>query len=140
MPFEINIDDANRIIEVVAHGSASLEEHKQARIEAAMLLRHHGYKSLLVDLQELHTKGSATTMTCFDFGTTYLNDGIPVDCLIAHVIPADTSASKDVEFVSTVASNRGGIIQEFDTLEQSRQWLTSTSIKPANTTPTKTTH
>jgi hypothetical protein len=133
MLFKIDLNEKKRIIEVVIYGPASHDHHKQARIEAAVLLQHHGFKCLLVNMRELQTKSVISTRQCFDFGTSYSKDGIPADCLIAHVMPTDAIAFRDVEFVSTVASNRGSVIQQFKTPEQAYKWLVSTSQKREKT-------
>jgi hypothetical protein len=123
MAYEIRIDRERKIVEVVVRGAATHEEHMAARAATGKVLRENGYTRLLVDLRELLTKGVISTITCYDFGASYTQDGIPPDCKIAHILPLDPAALQDVHFITTVGINRGNLIREFSEVEEARGWL-----------------
>jgi hypothetical protein len=124
MAWEATFDEAGAIVRVAVRGSTPSEEHLSARAAVARLLREHDSRRLLVDLRELETETVITTLGAFQFGASYsTEEGIPSGVRIAHLLPRDPKALRDVDFITAVATNRGAIIRNFDNEEQARAWL-----------------
>jgi hypothetical protein len=124
MPYHITTDEANGIVQVTVSGIISYEEEQAARLEAARILNEKHFDRLLVDLTELKSGGKVTTTECFDFGSTYSKSGFPPNIHIAHVLPIDPVKKSNIEFVTTVALNRGIFAKEFNSIDAASAWLT----------------
>jgi len=125
MPYEINIDEKNEIINVRVWGSAARGDHLTARNEAAKLCGKWDFKRLLIDLKDLKTGKGISTMGCYRFGESLTKGILPLDIRIAHVMPSDEEAYRAVELATSVAQNRGGMVRDFNTPVQAKKWLLS---------------
>jgi len=124
MAWEVTFLEDQGIVRVAVWGSAAREEHHAARAEAGRLLRERDSQLLLVDLHDLETEGVISMIGCFDFGSSYLQPGrIPAEARVAHVLPKDPKAAKDVEFLTAVAANQGATIRNFESREDACAWL-----------------
>lgn len=125
MGYEIKTDEVNKAVLVRIYGPAAPEEHISARKEASALLIKNKYSRLLVDLKDLQTKNIASLTNCFDFGSSFAKVGIPKHTRIANIIPETEQSKNDVDFVSTVAANRGILIKNFLDSVKAMEWLLS---------------
>jgi len=128
MPYEINIDEKNEIINVRLWGLATRGDHITARNEAAKLCNNRKFKKLLINLIDLKTGKGISTMGCYRFGESLTQGILPTDIQIAHVMPSDEEANRAVELTVSVAQNRGGMVKDFATPGQARTWLLSQPI------------
>ncbi len=122
MPCEIKVYDKEGIVQMRLEGIVGKEEVRQARTNAGQALRQGGYRRLLVDLSDFVVAGSST-LGSFDFATGFQESGIPASARIAHVLPKDPNERSNVQFITTVAFNRGFQVREFETLEEARKWV-----------------
>lgn len=125
MKYEIKTDKANKTVLVRIYGPAAPEDHISARKEASALLVKNNYSRLLVELKDLKTDNIASLTGCFDFGTTFVKVGNPIQTRIANIIPEEGKSRDDINFVSTVAANRGIMIKNFHDSEKAMEWLLS---------------
>ncbi|MFH1144805.1 MAG: hypothetical protein V1774_09705 [Candidatus Eisenbacteria bacterium] len=123
MPHEISLDERNAVVRVRVSGAATHEEHLAARLEAAGLCRAKGWPRMLVDLRDLKTAETVTTVSCFEFGSSYRTADLPDACRIAHILPQAARARRDVEFVATVGLNRGILLRNFTDSDEAMRWL-----------------
>jgi hypothetical protein len=122
MPHEVSYDENDKIVLMRAFGKVSPEEHIVARQQAAQLCREKKCLKVLGDLRDLDTEKSST-QDCFEFGESIVLEDIDPDTRLAIVVPRDLDSSQDVQFVSTVASNRGRFLWQFKTVEEAKKWL-----------------
>jgi hypothetical protein len=127
MPYEVTADEDHETIMVRLWDSLTPAEHRVARCQAAALCTERQFQKMLVDLRDLSTKDFSTTMTCYDFGETLARGAVPRGTWLAHVMPTDATAHRDVHFTLSVAKNRGGLIEEFTTVADAAEWLQSTA-------------
>jgi hypothetical protein len=124
MAWDVSFREDQEIVQVVVRGAAPREEHLAARAAAARLLQDRLCHRLLVDLRELETEGMVSMVGCFDFGSHYSRpDRIPAEIRVAHLLPSNPKASKDVEFMTALAVNQGAAIRNFESLEEACAWL-----------------
>ena len=124
MAWEVTFREDQGIVQVVVRGAAPREEHLAARAAAARLCQDRQCPRLLVDLRELETEGMITMVGCYDFGSNYSRpDRIPAEIRVAHLLPGDPKASKDVEFMTALALNQGATIRNFESPEDACAWL-----------------
>ena len=120
MPYEVSFDKIDRIVEVRVSGLATHDDHCAARDEALRLGQENRCSRLLVDLRELDTTRSSA-MDCFTFGETLARSSPGVR--LAHVLPKEARSREAVRFTSIVEANRGGLVREFDSFDEAREWL-----------------
>lgn len=123
MPYEVRIDPNDLIVVARVFGSASTDEHRNAFEEALRSCTEHGIVRLLVDLRDLETEGIVTTTKAYTFGESMARETRLRTVRIAHVLPENADARAQIEFISTVASNRGRMAREFTSLHEARRWL-----------------
>ena len=115
MAWDVSFREDQGIVQVVVRGAAPREEHLAARAAAARLFQDRQCHRLLVDLRELETEGMITMIGCYDFGSNYSRpDRIPAEIRVAHLLPGDPKASKDVKFMTALAVNQGATIRNFE--------------------------
>jgi hypothetical protein len=123
MLYEITYDDQTAIVHVRVSGSAPPDDHQAARMEAAQLCCDKNCPRLLVDLRRLIIDKSISTLSGFNFGAGYQDIVFPQATRIAHVMPTDNKAFELVDFIATVALNRGVLIRNFRTVREAVKWL-----------------
>jgi len=125
MPYELTIDEDNETIQVRLWDFLTSDEHRAARRNAVQLCVEHQFRRLLIDLRDLKTQNVSTTGSCYDFGESLTEGAVPQGTFLAHVMPIDATARRDVQFTLTVAKNRGGSVEGFTTAEEASRWLLS---------------
>ena len=123
MPFQVTFDKDNKIVIVKVSDKATKKEHYSALEKALQLCYKKKIKKLLVNLKNLDTKGIVSTVGAFKFGKTLATDNRLKGVFLAHVLPILPDSSEDIDFISTVASNRGVITKNFASLEEAKNWL-----------------
>ena len=121
MCHEIISDAENEIVLVKISGYLELEGHKKIRKESYELCKKNGWNRILADLTGLKTK-SNMSYACYDFGSSYYSESGQI-MKIANVLPKDKNAKESTEYVSTVASNKGFIVENFNDIETAKKWL-----------------
>jgi hypothetical protein len=122
MPYEISYDQQDNMVKIHFSCDDAKQEHYLALEEACELCSKHHCKKLLIDLRELKKEiTSRKEIGCFDFGESVAMKMFGFK--IAHVLPKVASEMRDIEFISTVESNRGVNSQEFFTVEDALKWL-----------------
>jgi hypothetical protein len=122
MPYEVSYDKEDNIVLLRAFGMVTHEEHEAARRQAAQLCRENECTRILANLLELDTKKSST-QNCLDYGEALAKENISFSTCIAVVLPTDLDSNKDIQFVTTVAANRGRPTFQFKTVEEAKEWL-----------------
>ena len=123
MPYKIDVMRKKRVVRLAFFGDSDSEEHKQSRQEAAKLCHKKGFTRVLVDLTEQKSLMSGSTIDLFEFGAGFKDDPYPENTKIAAVNESDPKP--DVDFVVTVASNRGITTQLFNNTDKALAWLLS---------------
>ncbi|UCG51509.1 MAG: hypothetical protein JSW58_15195 [Candidatus Latescibacterota bacterium] len=121
MPYEIRVIDDEEIVSVRLSGRVEVAEHVDARRDTLRLCEEKETIKILVDLVDLTS--SMATFEAYDFGSTFGTDGATVPIIMAVVLPRDPRVRKDVQFIITVARNRGSQVDEFDDEDKAREWL-----------------
>ena len=60
-------------------------------------------------------------LDCLKFGKKIAKEYVGIK--IAHVLPKNSKLKDLVEFTSTVEYNRGGFVQDFDTVKDAINWF-----------------
>jgi hypothetical protein len=123
MPVQVTFDTNDKIVIVKISDKASMDEHHAALEKSLQLCYKKKIKRLLVDLKDVDTKGIVTTASAFKFGKILATDNRLKGVFLAHVLPILPNSSEDIDFISTVASNRGVITKNFTSLEDAKSWL-----------------
>ena len=123
MPYQATYEDQTGIVIIRVYGSVPHVEHEAARNDAVRLCNEHHCKRLLVDLRDLAANKDVSITSCFIFGAEYENIEMPPATRIAHVMPTDSIAFDNVDFATTVAVNRGGLLQNFKSIAEAEAWL-----------------
>jgi hypothetical protein len=125
MPYEVAFDEQDQIVTALVSGPATREEHCAARDDANKLCAQRECNRLLIDLQDLKTKGISSALDCFEFGMSLAQGAVNEEVYIAYVLPTDPASIRDVRFTFMVAANRGRLAAEFTTQKEARRWLLS---------------
>lgn len=131
MSFYTSYDSDQGIVTVRFGDRTTRRDHYSARDEALRLCREHDCSLILVDLRNLDTH-HYTVAGLFRFGESAA--GVLRGLWIAHVLPSDIHSREDVVFTTSVASNRGALMAQFDNVEEATQWLLSKS-RPTSPDP-----
>jgi len=123
MCYELIIDRQDGIIYVQPRKPAKLEDHVLTRREIARICREIGYKKVLFDFRDLELEGGYTTRSLYELGSTYLCDGIGLQISIAHVMPRNAGVRREIQFLTTVAKNRGTWVESFEEVAEAERWL-----------------
>jgi hypothetical protein len=122
MPYEIRVLDGG-VIELRFSDVSAIEEHERARDEVADLCRQEGLTRVLVDMSERSSTMGGATMDLFGFGESFVKGRFPRTASIAAVGKQPAEADDDLEFVVTVARNRGFSMELFHSAEDALRWL-----------------
>ena len=122
MPYEVSYDEKDEIILLRASGKVTQQEHYDAHHKAFRLSGENKSSMMLVNLQDIDTS-KTSTQDCFDFGQFLAEADIDPSTHIAVLMPKDLDSGNDVQFVTTVATNRGRNIRRFETSEEAKKWL-----------------
>ncbi len=120
MPYELFYDSDNGIVSIRIRGLLSRREHVEVRDGGFRLCYENRCWRILLDLREIDL-GGFSTVEFYDFGQS-VAAALP-GVRVAHVMPRDNEAKKDVRFISTVEANRGVSTAEFESVERAREWL-----------------
>ena len=117
MPEEVTVIEDLQIIKVDSYGDVTAEDLKESLEAVVRIRQERGFTRVFVDA----TKETSLpdTFSAFKFGERMAN---AIRGLRVAVVGSKMLA-KDLEFIQTVAQNRGGIIQVFDTKEDALAWL-----------------
>ena len=122
MPYRIKMIDGG-VIELRFSGASDVREHEKSRDDVADLCREKGLTRVLVDMSEQTSFEGGATMDLFGFGESFVKGKFPRSAAIAVVNPVSEEAADDVEFVVTVARNRGFSMELFRDTEEALKWL-----------------
>ena len=122
MAYKITIIDEG-VVELRFSDVSSIEEHERARDELADLCRKKGLTKVLVDMSEQFSSMGGGTMDLFGFGESFVKGKFPRNASIAVVGKQASEADEDLEFVVTVARNRGFAMELFRDAGDAMTWL-----------------
>jgi len=122
MPYEVFYDEKDKIVMLRASGKVLQQEHDDAHRQAFQLAGEKKSLMIFVDLQDIDTS-KTSTQECFNFGQFLAEKNIDRATRIAVVMPKDLDSGEDVNFVTSVATNRGRNIRQFATPEEAKNWL-----------------
>ncbi len=114
MPEKVEYDAQTKLIRVRAWGAGTIEEWIASRKQVVELHNEHGAEQLLVDARDQDSAPS--TLDIFDFGSDW-----PPRIRTAILVGERTK--EDVEFLETVAFNRGKQMRVFDNEVDALNWL-----------------
>ena len=124
MPITIEYNDAMRIIEIVHLGILSGQEMRDSTTEAIILSKKHGVNNFLMDSTD--AEGVESIVDIFELPEKqYFEEGVSRLSRAALVLPKSPDARQYSEFYKTVCTNRGWIVQLFETRVEAVDWLTS---------------
>jgi hypothetical protein len=125
MPYELSIDDESGIVQLGFTGNSTIGEHEISRDKLARLLDENGLRRAIVDMTKEESFMKGSTLHLFDFGCSLASAVFSRGVKLAVV---DENGSKsDVDFVVTVASNRGFVVQLFTDTARAIEWLVGLS-------------
>lgn len=117
--YTINILNDERIVKACTVGALKAGDMNDARRKIAALCKEHHINKVLVDDRAVTSCPSFEDL--YQFGATFLDNGLPFYIKIAHVVNSATLS--DNEFLETVAVNRGANVKTFQNMEDALQWL-----------------
>ena len=117
MPEEVTVLEDLQIIKVDSYGDVTAADLKESLEAVVRIRQERGITRVFVDA----TKETSLpdTFSAFEFGKSMAH---AIQGLRVAVVGSKMLA-KDLEFIKTVAQNRGGIIQVFDTKDDAFAWL-----------------
>jgi hypothetical protein len=122
MSYEIRVIEGD-VVELSFAAVSAIEEHERARDEVADLCRQKGLTKVLVDMSERSSVMGGATMDLFGFGESFVKGKFPRSASIAVVGKPVAEPDDDLEFVVTVARNRGFAIELFHAVDDALRWL-----------------
>jgi len=121
MPEVVEINKDTGVIEVRSFGDVSLDDLDRTVTEINHIYEEHGIDRVLVDVRN----GTSMPNTVELF---YFAQSLPDVMRIAIWVAQDQMTMAKVQFVRTVASNRGQRIQIFSTHKDALEWLVRSDI------------
>ncbi len=102
-------------------GESSQRENEEARSAVAELCEITGYRRLIVDVTEVESFMSGSTLDLFKFGTEFAMGQFPRKMKIAVV--NENGPQPDVNLVILVALNLGFTMELFNDVDEAWRWL-----------------
>lgn len=121
MPYHLSQIESDALIRLRFSGKSDRREHEEARSAAVELCETTGYWRLIVDMTEEESFMSGSTLDLFQFGTLFATGQFPRKMKIAVV--NKSGPKPDVDFVVTVAKNRGFTMELFNDVDEASRWL-----------------
>jgi hypothetical protein len=121
MPAEFFFTDDKQLIRIRAHGQRSPAEMRETLATIARLHKEHGVNRVLGDAREQLTR--LTLGEAYDLGK-YEAETLGGRVRIAVVLSAK---SEMLDFLETVAVNRGGQLSYFTDFDAAQWWLGATA-------------
>ena len=121
MAYHLSQIDKDALIRLRFSGETSQREHEEARSAAAELCEITGYRRLIVDVTEVESFMSGSTLKLFKFGTEFAMGQFPRKVKIAAV--NENGPQPDMDFIANVAHNRGFTIELFNDVDEAWRWL-----------------
>lgn len=120
MAYEISVTGDEKVVNLRFSGDSDAAENQRARDEVVALCAERGLTRMLVDMTEVGSIMSGQTLDLFRFGEDFAKGMFPQDARIAVV---EKDPNPDVDFVVTVARNRGFLMEVFDDRDKALAWL-----------------
>ena len=117
MPEKVTVLEDLQIIKVDSYGDVTAADLKESLEAVVRIRKERGLTRVFVDATKVTSLPD--TFSAFDFGQLMAN---AIQGLRVAVVGSKMLA-KDLGFIQTVAQNRGGMIQVFDTKEDALAWL-----------------
>jgi hypothetical protein len=127
MRYTVSFDQNDKLVILQISSTASFEDCCTARDEALRLCNEQQCSRLLVDARLLKNNRPSPA-DCYYFGESLSYTKLLI--YIAHVMPTDVTIHEDIQFISTVAKNRGVISKNFATIDEAKTWLLEEIGKP----------
>lgn len=124
MVYEITADNANEMVRVCFSGTKTVDQIYKARNEVASELTRLGYRRVLVDSSRVKAKQNLSVQTLYELGSTK-SKALPPRTRMALIFSPENDAVRDLEFVETVAQNRGARFKLFQDADDALNWLKS---------------
>lgn len=94
------------------------------RAQTVAMTEQTGFSNYLVDISNLKSIAHGDTFATFDLGDRFKETGIQYRTRTAVIMPADTGARRQAEFLHTVELNRGrGDLCYVASAEEACQWF-----------------
>ena len=119
MPETVTVLEDQGIIEVRSFGEVSAEDWQKSVDVVMELVRSRGITKILVD--SLSLVSMPKTWMLYEFGNLLATPHFPPSVRIAAVIQGPLR--EDLEFIETVATNRGRRMRIFDSMDEATAWL-----------------
>lgn len=115
--------DAAAIV-IRALGDVDATDVEAMRRRTVELTRQTGFRNYLVDMRELTSIANNDTFAAYDLGDRFGKAGIAFSTRTAVIMPLDTEARRQAEFLHTVELNRGrGDLQYVQDAAEARDWF-----------------
>ena len=116
MPDEVRFNQELNLIEVKSFGVVTKNDILDSIEKIQQIQEDTGVNKLLVDTTAQETLPNPIEI--FEIFSTY-----PREIRTALLVQRTQTTARDVEFVETVAQNRGKTVKLHDNLEQALEWL-----------------
>lgn len=120
MSFSCELNQDHEYVICIMSDKMTLDDHKQVREQAAVLLKEQGWNRLLVDARQIDAKMSLTDDYQF---TESHRSNLPVTIHLAVIYRPEEI--ERFRFIETVAVNRGQNMKIFTDADEAVAWLTS---------------
>ncbi len=118
MSFRIEVDTENQLVRIRHEGEMSPEEMYKGRSEVGALLKHHGYRRMLVDTREIEE--GPDTLSAFELSSSHRQD---LSLQVRLAILVTPLLEPNARFSENVANNRGFQVRVFLDEAAAIAWL-----------------
>ena len=119
MPVIIEFFIDMRMIKVTYNSNLTEKDLQKSREKLANICYEHGYSKILVDATKFPTK--FPIIEAFNHGLSLAKNFALRKA--KHAIVASNNNFKILEFISSIANDRGGNVKLFFSIDQSENWL-----------------
>jgi hypothetical protein len=123
MPIKITIQEDPNVIHASFRGKVDELDLWYTLQSILGLQSSHGVSTVIVDVSE--ELSLPRTLSLYDFGIDLAREGRSLTIAVAD----KRKARNDLQFLVTVAQNRGARIQVFDTTSKALHWLNRSRIR-----------
>lgn len=100
------LPDARALL-ITARGHVSGADVDAMRLRTVELTTATGFRNYIVDISDLRSIARGDTFATFDLGDRFRETGVPYRTFTAVIMPSDSIARQQAEFLHTVEVNRG---------------------------------
>lgn len=123
MPYEIQINHTDRIVEVTFSGLCRLSDLKDAVIDALVAAKEFNIELFLSDCRQFIPERENNIMNSYELSKFYSEVSPNVLYHEAIISPPDEEIKAGLKFFETASVNRGFFVKVFTDKDEALSWL-----------------